>query len=122
MQVLDDLTKVNLQRDTILTIGAFDGVHRGHQQLIFAVVDRARATNRLAVLLTFHPHPAVVLAPEHAPRYLTTPGEKMALLEGLGLDLVLLMPFSRQVAATPARDFVERVSMHLRLREYGRKN
>jgi riboflavin kinase/FMN adenylyltransferase len=117
MQVLDDLTKVNLQRDTILTIGAFDGVHRGHQELIVAVVDRARATNRLAVLLTFHPHPVVVLAPERAPRYLTTPGEKMALLEGLGLDLVLLLPFSRQVAAMPARNFMQRVSSHLRLRE-----
>lgn len=117
MQVIDDLTKVNLEQDTILTIGAFDGLHRGHQELIGAVVQHARATNRLAALLTFHPHPAVVLAPERAPRYLTTPGEKMALLENLGLDLVLLLPFSRQVAATPAREFMEEVSKHLRVRE-----
>jgi riboflavin kinase/FMN adenylyltransferase len=117
MQIVDDLTKVNLQQDTILTIGAFDGLHRGHQALIAAVVERARATNRLAALLTFHPHPVVVLAPERAPRYLTTPGEKMALLESLGLDLVLLLPFSRQVAATPAREFMGKVSTHLRLRE-----
>ncbi|MGD9144630.1 MAG: bifunctional riboflavin kinase/FAD synthetase [Anaerolineae bacterium] len=117
MQVIDDLTKVNLQQDTILTIGAFDGLHRGHQELIAAVVERARGTDRQSALLTFHPHPAVVLAPERAPRYLTTPGEKMALLERLGLDLVLLLPFSRQVAATPARQFMEKVSTHLRLRE-----
>lgn len=117
MQVIDDLTKVNLQQDTVLTIGAFDGLHRGHQKLITAVVERARGTNCLSALLTFHPHPAVVLVPERAPRYLTTLGEKMALLESLGLDLVLLLPFSRQVADTPARKFMEMVSAHLRLRE-----
>lgn len=117
MQVIDDLTKVDLHQDTILTIGAFDGLHRGHQELIAGVVERARATNRVAALLTFHPHPAVVLAPARAPRYLTTPGEKMALLESLGLDLVLLLPFSRQVAATSAREFMEQVARHLRPRE-----
>ena len=117
MQILDDLTKANLRQETILTIGAFDGVHRGHQALIGAVVERARATDRLAALVTFHPHPIVVLAPERAPRYLTTPGEKLALLENLGMDLVVLLPFDREMASMPARMFMERVSRHLRLRE-----
>jgi len=114
MHVIDDLTKADLQRDTILTIGAFDGIHRGHQALIGAVVDRARTTDRLAALITFHPHPAVVLAPDRAPRYLTTPGEKVALLEGLGIGIVLLWPFDRQVALTPAREFMQKVCRHLR--------
>jgi riboflavin kinase/FMN adenylyltransferase len=117
MQVLDDLTRVYLQQETILTIGAFDGVHRGHQALIGKVVAQARATDRLAAVITFHPHPAMVLAPERAPCYLTTPGEKLALLEGLGVDLVVLMQFNREVAATPAREFMEAVSSHLRVRE-----
>ncbi len=117
MDIIDDLTQADLRQETILTIGAFDGVHRGHQALIRAVVERAHATDRLAALLTFHPHPGVVLAPDRAPRSLTTPAEKMALLEGLGVDLVVLLPFNRQVAATPARDFMEQVSSHLRLRE-----
>jgi len=117
MQVVDDLTKADLRQDTVLTIGAFDGLHRGHQALIEAVVERARATDRLAAVLTFHPHPAVVLAPDRAPRSLTTPGDKVALLEGLGVDLVVLLPFDRQVAATPARDFMEMISRQLRLRE-----
>ncbi len=117
MQILDDLSKAKLRQETILTIGAFDGVHRGHQALIRAVVERARATDRLAALITFHPHPALVLAPERAPRYLTTPGEKMALFEGLGMDLVVLLPFSRQVAATPARDFMAMAAQYLRVRE-----
>jgi riboflavin kinase/FMN adenylyltransferase len=117
MDLIDDLTRLALREETVLTIGTFDGVHRGHQALIGAVVSQARATGRRAALVTFHPHPAAVLAPARAPRYLTTPGEKVALLEGLGLDLVVLLPFSRQVAATPARDFVEMLSTRLNVRE-----
>ncbi len=59
----------------------------------------------------------MALAPQRAPRYLTTPGEKMALLEGLGVDLTVLLPFDRQVAAMSARDFMAMVSRHLRVRE-----
>ncbi len=117
MDLIDDLTKVSLRQETILTIGAFDGVHRGHQVLVERVVQRAHATDRLAVLITFHPHPAVVLAPDRAPSYLTTPGEKAALLEGLGVDLLVLFPFDLKVAATPAREFMVSVSEHLRVRE-----
>lgn len=117
MQILDDLTKASLRQETVLTIGAFDGVHRGHQALIGAVVERAREADLLSGLVTFHPHPAVILAPERAPRYLTTPGEKLALLEKLGIDLVVLLPFDRRMADLSARSFMERVSFHLRLRE-----
>jgi riboflavin kinase/FMN adenylyltransferase len=117
MDIVDDLTRVSLRQETILTIGAFDGVHLGHQALIGAVVDRARSTDRLAALVTFHPHPAVVLAPDRAPRYLTAPGEKMAQLESRGIDLVVLLPFNRKVADTTARAFMGSVSTHLRVRE-----
>jgi riboflavin kinase/FMN adenylyltransferase len=117
MDIIDDLGKADLRQETILTIGAFDGVHRGHQALIAGVVARARETDRLAALITFHPHPAQVLAPDRAPPYLTTPGEKVALLEALGVDLVVLLPFSHEVAATPAQDLMAQVAHHLRLRE-----
>ncbi len=117
MEVIDDLAKTGLERETILTIGAFDGVHLGHQALISAVVARARATGRVSSVLTFHPHPAVVLAPKRTPDYLTTPGEKLAVLERLGVDVAVLLTFDEQLASTPAREFVEMVSWQLRLRE-----
>ncbi len=117
MNVIDDLVKANVRQETVLTVGAFDGVHRGHQALIGAIVARSRDTNRLATVVTFHPHPVAVLAPDRAPTSLTTPGEKAALLEALGVDLMVLLPFNHQMAATPARDFMQLLSRHLRLRE-----
>lgn len=117
MQVIDDLNQANLHQNTVLTIGSFDGVHRGHQHLVGRVLQRARKKDLIAGLVTLYPHPAAVLAPQNAPRYITTPGEKIALLEKLGLDLVALLPFNHQVAQTPARDFMAAIKRHLRLKE-----
>jgi len=117
MQVIDDLGQANLQQDTVLTIGSFDGVHRGHQHLISQVLRQARKMDLSAGLITFYPHPAAILASQNAPSNLTTPGEKIALLEKLGLDLAAILPFNHQVAQTPARDFMAAIKRHLRLKE-----
>jgi riboflavin kinase/FMN adenylyltransferase len=117
MQIIDDLSQIHLDKDTILTIGAFDGVHRGHQYLIGQLLQRARRTHRLAGLITFHPHPSAVLSPRNPTRYITTPGEKAALLERLGLDIVAIVPFNREMAQTSARRFIEMVSRQLRMKE-----
>ena len=117
MQIIDDLSQVHLDKDTILTIGAFDGVHRGHQYLIGQLLQKARRTNRLAGLITFHPHPSAVLSPGNPTRYITTPGEKAALLERLGLDIVAILPFNREMVQTLARRFIEMVSRQLRMTE-----
>lgn len=117
MQVIDDLNQAHLHSNTVLTIGSFDGVHRGHQHLIGQVLQQARQKNLIAGLLTLYPHPAVVLTPHNAPRYITAPGEKIVLLEKLGLDLAAILPFNPQVAQTPARDFMAAVKRHLRLQE-----
>jgi riboflavin kinase/FMN adenylyltransferase len=117
MQIIDDLSQVHLDKDSVLTIGAFDGVHRGHQYLIGQLLQKARQTHRLAGLITFHPHPSAVLSPGNPTRYITTPGEKAALLERLGLDILAILPFNWEVAQTSARHFIKRVSQQLRMTE-----
>ncbi|MCR4408213.1 MAG: bifunctional riboflavin kinase/FAD synthetase [Anaerolineae bacterium] len=116
MLVIDDLTQVNFAQETSLTIGAFDGVHRGHQYLIRQLVGAAHANGRLAGLITFHPHPNVVLA-RRPPLYLTTPGEKVALLEQLRLDLVTILRFDQEMARTSAADFMALICRHLHMKE-----
>jgi riboflavin kinase/FMN adenylyltransferase len=117
MELIDDLSSVNLNDDTIITVGAFDGVHRGHQHLIQLMVEEARQTKRLAGLITFHPHPDAVLSPYNPTCYLSTPGEKAALLEKLGLDILAILPFDQRMAETSARDFIGRVHRYLHMAE-----
>jgi len=117
MEIIDDLSSVNLNSETIITIGAFDGIHRGHQHLIQQMVEEAKKTNRLAGLITFYPHPDAVLSPYNPTRYLSTPGEKAAILEKMGLDLLAILPFDQKMAQTPARDFIDRVHRHLHMAE-----
>jgi len=92
----------------VLTIGNFDGVHRGHQRILARVVRQARARRGTAAALTFHPHPARVLG-RPAPPLLTTLEQKLELLEAAGLDLVLVLPFTRALSRLSPRQFVERI-------------
>ncbi len=99
-----------------LTIGAFDGVHLGHRAIIEPFVAEAHAAGAPAVVLTFYPHPSVVLRRQRKPFYLSTPEEKAELLGALGVDVVITHRFNRQVAALSARAFMERLQTHLGLR------
>ena len=117
MEIIDDLSSVNPDGDTILTVGAFDGVHRGHRHLIQQMVEEARQAKRLAGLITFYPDPGAVLSPYNPTRYLSTPGEKAALLERLGLDILAILPFDQGMAQTSARDFIDLVRRHLHMVE-----
>lgn len=115
MQHVRQLTGVRL-RHAWVTIGAFDGLHLGHQALLRAFVQAAHAAGAPAVALTFYPHPSVVLGNSRDPFYLMSPGEKAAFMEQLGVDVLITHPFNRQVAAIPARDFLERLKAQLGLR------
>ena len=99
-----------LPAPSVLTIGTFDGVHRGHQELIGHVVERARARGVRSVVLTFDPHPRAVLAPESAPPRLTTVEDEAALIASLGVDVLVIYPFTRETADTSARDFMAMVA------------
>jgi riboflavin kinase/FMN adenylyltransferase len=92
---------------TVVTVGVFDGFHRGH----VALVDAARAEGRRlgvpTLLVTFEPHPLVVLAPERAPLQLLSVEDRVEEALALGVDGVVVLPFTREVAAQPAADFVE---------------
>jgi riboflavin kinase/FMN adenylyltransferase len=92
-----------------LAIGNFDGVHRGHQALLRAMIDDARRHGRQAGLLTFDPHPSALLRPERVHSYLTTVPERLEVLAGLPLDFAVAYPFSLETARTPAAEFIGRV-------------
>ena len=116
MRIIHDLAQAHLTSRSYITIGVFDGVHRGHQQIIAAMTQAAHAAGTLAALLTFDPHPAIVLGYEPPP-LLTTVEERAALLAPLGLDLLAALPFTPETARTPAADFVALLLRHLHLAE-----
>jgi riboflavin kinase/FMN adenylyltransferase len=94
-------------RGAIVTIGNFDGVHRGHQHIFQKIVREARQEKSKAVVITFEPHPKMVLHPERKPFYLiTTLEEKIARIADIGVDGLLLIPFSLEFSKTTAREFI----------------
>ncbi len=95
--------------DAVVTVGTFDGLHRGHRALIDAVLDAAAATGAPSVVVTFDPHPLQVVRPESAPDLLTPPREKVALLTQLGVDRLVLLRFDRHLADLTAERFVEEI-------------
>ncbi len=107
------LEELHLQ-NSWLTIGVFDGVHRGHQQIIHKLVAGAHRLHGPAVVLTFWPHPASVLG-NHEVKSLTTLDERAELLSALGVDVMIAQTFDTSLANTPAPDFVARLKKHLGL-------
>jgi riboflavin kinase/FMN adenylyltransferase len=98
---------VRPEKGCVVTIGAFDGVHRGHQALIDEVRKRADAIDAASAVVTFDCHPASVVRPESAPQLLTDLDQKLELLAATGIDYVLVVPFDRERANENAEDFVE---------------
>ncbi len=92
----------------VLTLGSFDGVHRGHQQILNRLVAAARSLHGQAVVLTFHPHPAAVLAPEHAPRLITDWRGRVEQIAAFDIDAIIMQHFTRAFSEITAEDFVRR--------------
>jgi riboflavin kinase/FMN adenylyltransferase len=115
MKHLTDLASVHLSQPSVVTIGVFDGVHEGHQSLIRRVVDEARMTNRLAVAITFFPHPDVVLRKLTGRYYLTSPEQRAEYLGELGIDYVITLPFNDEFRQVRAAAFVDMLRENLKL-------
>lgn len=107
--VRDPLREVDVPRGGIVTIGNFDGVHRGHQTMLGDVAARARETGVPSVVVTFDPHPLKVLRPETAPRMIQTLRQREEAIEACGIESLVIVPFTRDFSLTPARDFVREV-------------
>jgi riboflavin kinase/FMN adenylyltransferase len=110
MEVISDLRRFPEPHPRpVLTIGNFDGVHRGHQAIFQTLIRRARAIGGTAVVLTFDPHPLKILAPERCPPLITPTAKKLALMAACHLDCVVCLPFTRELADLPPATFVEDV-------------
>lgn len=94
---------------TVVTVGTFDGVHRGHFAVLREIVERARVAGRKSVLVTFEPHPLEVVNPKAAPLLLTTGPERREVLAQTGLDYAVFLRFDRELAAYPPERFVREV-------------
>jgi riboflavin kinase/FMN adenylyltransferase len=96
-------------RETVVTVGSFDGVHLGHHAVLEEIAQRAEAAGRESVLVTFEPHPLEVVNPQAAPPLLTTGPERREILAQTALDLAYFLRFDRQVAAMSPEEFVRDV-------------
>jgi riboflavin kinase/FMN adenylyltransferase len=94
---------------SVVTIGNFDGVHAGHRQILRRVASLAREHRLTPTVMTFDPHPALVLAPDRAPRLLMTIDQRLRSMEAEGIEAVLLIPFSMEFAGLTPDEFVEQV-------------
>jgi riboflavin kinase/FMN adenylyltransferase len=107
MKVIDKIEKIKKNLPyPVLTLGNFDGVHLGHQAIFKKLIDRAKKMNGTSVVYTFVPHPLRVIAPERAPRLLTTYKDKIRLIEQSGIDAIICANFTKKFATISAESFV----------------
>jgi len=108
MRVFRDINSLPAFKNAVITVGTFDGVHRGHQQLIRKIHSLAQSVTGESVLITFNPHPRIVVHPDdHQLRLLSTLDEKISLLEKEGIDNLVVVPFTKEFSTQSAREYVE---------------
>jgi riboflavin kinase / FMN adenylyltransferase len=108
MLVLQDpLRQTDLPRGCVATIGNFDGMHIGHQEIVRGVVERARELGRPSTVITFHPHPLSIVAPDRVPKQILTLAQKEELLRDMGVDALLIVPFTHEFSRWTADRFIE---------------
>ncbi len=103
----DPLRQTDLPRGCIATVGNFDGMHIGHQAIVRGVVERARELERPSTVITFHPHPLSVVAPDRVPKQILTLSQKEEILREMGVDALLVVPFSHEFSRWTAERFIQ---------------
>lgn len=110
MRIFEGLTDLSHIKNAVVTIGTFDGVHLGHQEILKTLIAEAEKCEGESVLLTFYPHPRMVLFPEQTDlQLLQTQAEKLEKLASIGLQNVVIYPFSKEFADLSAERFVEEI-------------
>ncbi len=110
MKVIRDLEEIRSPlKDPVLTIGNFDGVHKGHLALFERVKSIAKEINGTSVVMTFDPHPIKVLRDGSGPPVITPTPQKLRLIKEAGIDVIICLPFTKEFASIPARDFVKNI-------------
>src|SRR5579863_7381340 len=122
MAVYRSLAELPTTNCTVAAVGNFDGVHRGHREILTSVSREARETGALSLAITFDPHPEKFLRPQTAPKLLTPMPVRLRLLAETGVDAVLVLPFDEELAGMRAREFVQQVlvdRLHVRTMHEG---
>jgi len=113
MELITDLNDITTPYpNAVVTIGNFDGVHKGHQAILHQVIEKAEAINGTSVAITFEPHPLKVLSDEGAPPLITLYEQKVELIEQAGIDVLICTPFTQSFAALSAESFIEDILIH----------
>jgi riboflavin kinase/FMN adenylyltransferase len=116
MQIEDELAQFSPPKETLLTIGVFDGVHLGHKFLLSELVRLAAKQNLLSCVITFRQHPRDLLSPKSKLLFLCSVPERIQLLKNEGIDIVAALTFNRELAKLSAHDFVTLLQKHLKMR------
>ena len=116
MLLEEELARLSPNKDMLLTIGVFDGVHLGHKYLLKQLTRQAREQNLISGVVTFKQHPKKILLPETRLLYLTSLSQRIKLLKGEGVEVIVTLSFTLELAQISAHEFVGMLKKHLRMR------